>query len=373
MDVVPYKDEEVPAAMMRLAQSESLPIWSSFVYPGRDIEDIKRQLLNINTIFQLQQEVMPVVFSRLVETTMTDFQFELSPNLQNDKSYLYVSNHRDIVMDAMLLENVLNNNGFPTSQIAVGTNLLEVPLMADAGRLNKMFGVARGGSPKEFYRCLSELSSYIRTTITQQGESVWIAQRNGRTKDGVDKTDPAIIKMFAMSSPLPLHEALSSLRIVPVSVTYEWEPCAVAKAIELAKSRNGKYLKAPGEDVRSVIDGLTSPKGAVRIVVGNPLTDSDLLPCEDAKQVAEMLDCKINAGKVPCPSHYLAYDMLHDTNRYQDCYDDTHRRYLLNQLEILRAEAQKQSVGQPSDFIDCAEHIFLGIYANAIGDQHGNL
>ena len=147
-----------------------------------------------------------------------------------------MSNHRDIMLDASLLQNVLLAHGHDTSEITFGANLMQGELMIDLGKSNKMFRVERGGNMKDFYLSSMHLSNYIRNAVTRLHHSVWIAQRNGRTKDGNDTTDQGIIKMFCMSHPQDKIEALEQLHIVPVTVSYEWEPCDVLKAIELYMS-----------------------------------------------------------------------------------------------------------------------------------------
>ena len=245
-NIRPYTDAEIPATMERIARSEMFPLIASYVFPDEDTESVRRRVLSIKSIADFQRMVMVPVNERIIERSISHFSYSGLEQLSRDKSYLFVSNHRDIMLDASLLQHILHLNGYETSEITFGANLMSLPLLIDIGRANKMFRVERGGSFKDFYRSSLLLSDYIRHTITERHSSVWIAQRNGRTKDGIDRTEPGLISMFAGSMPSDKIEALDSLRIVPVAVSYEWETCDVAKALELYESRFTRYVKKPG-------------------------------------------------------------------------------------------------------------------------------
>ena len=241
-DIRPYTDQEIPAAMQRIADSSMLPILVSYVFPDMSTDEIKRMLCSFKTIKDFQMGVMYHVNRQVISQSISEFTFGGLEQLEKGKPYLFVSNHRDIMLDASLLQNVLVGEGLETSQITFGANLMMNPLVIDIGKSNKMFKVERpGGNAKDFYKGSLHLSQYIRNVIVDEKESVWIAQRNGRTKDGNDQTDQGIIKMFCMSKQENKIEALSELNIVPISVSYEWESCDILKAIELYESKNVKY------------------------------------------------------------------------------------------------------------------------------------
>ena len=227
-DIRPYYEEEIPAAMQRIADSGSFPLLASYVYPHEHIEDIRDQIRSYRTVRDFQLEVMRCVNEQVIARSITEFSYGGIEKLDPAKKYLFVSNHRDIMLDACLLQYILYMNGHETSEITFGANLMQGQLVTDIGKSNKMFKVERpGNNPRDFYRASLHLSEYIRYTLTKKNESVWIAQRNGRTKDGIDRTDQGIIKMFGMSRTDNKVDSLAELNIVPVAVSYEWESCDI--------------------------------------------------------------------------------------------------------------------------------------------------
>ena len=232
----------------------------------------------------------------------------------------------------------------------------------DAGRSNKMFRVERPTtvtSAREFFIRSKYLSEYIHYTIKEKGESVWIAQRNGRTKDGRDATDQGIIKMFGLGGGSDKVEALASLNIVPLSISYEWEPCDELKALELyARSTGQPYIKKPGEDMNSILTGITQPKGRVHLAVCEPISRADLEPLRDLpsaafnREVAALLDSRINPAYRLYPNSYIAHDLLKGKRSHS--YTDAERAAFLKHLDTL------------SDYPESVREYLLGIYANPL-------
>ena len=248
-DIRPYYEEELPAAMERLSESEVFPLLATFVYPDVSIEEVRQRITSFKTIREFQHDTMYKLNEQIIRRSITSFTCSGIERLSPQKQYLYVSNHRDIVLDACLLQYFFVKSGFETTEITFGANLMMNPTIIDIGKSNKMFKVERpGGSLKDFYQSSLHLSEYIRHVIMEKQQSVWIAQRNGRTKNGIDATDQGIIKMFCMSEPKDKIKALADLNIVPVSVSYEWESCDILKALELYESQSHKYTKKPGEE-----------------------------------------------------------------------------------------------------------------------------
>jgi 1-acyl-sn-glycerol-3-phosphate acyltransferase len=278
--------------------------------------------------------------------------------------YLFVSNHRDIMLDACLLQYILYQHGHESTEITFGANLMSSPLVIDIGRSNKMFRVERGGNMRDFYLSSCHLSDYIRYTLTQMHHSIWIAQRNGRTKDGFDQTDQGIIKMFCMSKADDKIAALADLHIVPVAVSYEWEPCDVLKALELYQSRQQPYVKKPGEDLNSILTGIIQPKGRVHFSVCSPVTADDLqrydhLTTNDYhRAVARLLDQRIHAAYHLWPNSYIAHDLRYGRQQYRDRYTDAERDAFMTHLQQLSQFDIIES--------DILRDIFLGIYANPV-------
>lgn len=312
-DIRPYTDAEMRAIMPRIAAAPQFEAAAAYLFPDRPIDQLRHEFCSFDTIDAFQHTVMLHVIQRIEQTTISQFTFDGVDLLRPDCPYLYISNHRDITLDAYLLLYAIWHCGFPSAQITFGANLMQQSLVADFGRCNKMFRVERGGTPKEFYLALSRLSAYIRHVIAEEHESVWIAQRNGRTKNGIDRTDAALVKMLGLSGGKDKVAAYESLHIVPVSIAYEWEPCDILKAVELCRTHDGHYTKSEGEDLRSVLTGIQSPKGHVHISIGRPVDAADLsaLPQDNTfhNALAELLDRRILGGFLPMANHYIAADI----------------------------------------------------------------
>ena len=372
-DIRPYNPDEVPAAMQRIAESEGFPIVASFVFPDQDIKKLRTMVANLKTTEEFQSKVMAQFNEQVIKRSTTEFNVEGIDTLQKDVPYLYVSNHRDIVLDSSLLQYKLHSLGFQTTEITFGANLMCMPLIIDIGKSNKMFRVERGGTPKEFYRCSLHLSEYIRHVITEKHSSVWIAQRNGRTKDGLDKTDQGIIKMFGMSRNDDKIKSLAELNIIPVSVSYEWESCDYLKAFELYISRNQKYIKRPGEDVTSILTGITQPKGRVHFEICPQIREEELsaFDCMTAneyhQQVARLIDQRIISHYRLWPNNYIAHDMLYGTNTYREHYTDEEKQLFVEHMSVLNQMAQLEQY-EVTD-LDALYDIFLGIYANPVNQK----
>ena len=360
-DIRPYRDEEIPAAMKRIAASEFFPLLATYVFPEEELEAVRDRVARIRTTYEFQEQVMKRVNEQVIERSISSFTWEGLDRLDPAQRYLFVSNHRDIMLDASLLQYLLFTNGHQTSEITFGANLMSSQLVIDIGKANKMFRIERGGNMKDFYRSSLHCSEYIRHTITEKRQSVWIAQRNGRTKDGNDLTDQGIVKMFCMSKPFDKIAALAELHIVPMTISCEWEPCDILKALERYESQFTRYTKKPGEDLNSILTGILQPKGAVHIALGDPL-DEELLGQFDActhneyhKQVTRLLDRAIRSQYRLAPNNYIAHDLRYGQQRHADRYTPAQKEAFIDRLEELaRFEV---------DDADQLRDIFLGIYA----------
>ena len=363
-DIRPYEDSEIPAAMQRIVDSDFFGLLCTYVYTGYNPADIKKMMLSFRTIRDFQLEVMRCVNEQVIARSTTAFTYSGVEQLDPQKQYLFVSNHRDIMLDACLLQYILYMNGRETSEITFGANLMSSPLVIDIGKANKMFRVERGGNMKDFYLSSKHLSDYIRYVLTEKGQSLWIAQRNGRTKDGKDQTDHGIIKMFCMSEPTDKIKALADLHIIPVAVSYEWESCDILKALELYESRSRKYIKKPGEDLNSILTGIAQPKGRVNITFCPEVTETDLRQFEQCtnneyhRLVAQLLDERIVSAYQLTPNNYIARDMRYGQQLYRDHYTDEERDAFMAYMEKLN----EFDIAE----LDVLKDIFLGIYSNPI-------
>ena len=366
-DIRPYRDEEIPAAMQRIASNNSFPLVARFVFPELPVEQAADKIRNIKTIYDFQHDVMIPMNEQVLEGTITEFSLGGIEKLDTSKRYLYVSNHRDIVLDSCILMYALyRDGGHDTGEITFGSNLMQGELVVDIGKSNKMFRVDRGRNPRELYSTSVHLSEYIRYAITEKHQSVWIAQRNGRTKDGIDRTDQGVIKMFGMSGPKDRVDALDELNIVPVSVSYEWESCDILKALELFESRNGEpYIKKPCEDLNSILTGIMQDKGRVHFQICDPIRRDELEALSDVpnvqfhREVAQILDKRICSNYRLFPNAYIAHDLRYGNSKYAD-------RYTKDQYDAFTAHmAELDKYSTDPVLAD----IFLGIYANPIDNQ----
>ncbi len=365
-DIRPFNEDEIPAATQRLAESEAIPAIAHFL--GFPADALRERIRNIKTLKEFQLGLLKEVTETLLAKTTTQFDWSGVENISEKKPYLFVSNHRDIVLDAMFLQYILNEAGQNTCQITFGSNLMSHPFVVDFGKINKMFRTERGGTPKEFYNSMMHMSEYMRHVITEVHESVWIAQRNGRTKNGLDATDPAIIKMFGMSRRDDRVASLAELNIVPVAVSYEWESCDKLKAIELyLTQKNGHYEKKPNEDLNSILTGIMQPKGHVHFHICPVVTEADLIALNDCgsaefyKRVAELMDSRINPNFYLHPNNYIAHDLRSGHDVYSDRYTAAQKAAFIDYM------------GWMKDYPDFDQtllrEIFLGIYANPIARQ----
>ena len=275
-DIRPYTDAEIPAAMQRIVAYPEFRAVSGYLFPDRPFEEVAALLTSSRTVEEFQSRFMVPVVEALMAKTTDGVTVEGMEKLDPRQGYLFVSNHRDIVMDAAFLQVLLRRAGLRTSEITFGANLMQGGLVVDFGKSNKMFRVERPttvSSPRAFLTSSVRLSEYIRWTITEKNESIWIAQRNGRTK--------------------------------------------VLKAAELtALERDRYYEKKPGEDLKSILTGITQPKGRVHYTVCDPVTAEDLALWQDlpvntfCRETAALIDQRIRAGYKIWPNNRIAADYL---------------------------------------------------------------
>jgi hypothetical protein len=318
----PYADTEVPAVLARLLADEAfLDILTQFRFPrlaaplGWLLKPLiayrlRLEFRDIRSVAALQEKIETYV-DRTIERATDGVTYSGIERLQAGNAYLFLANHRDIVMDPAFVNYAVYHAGLPTPRIAIGDNLLQKPFVSDLMRLNKSFIVHRSISGRrEKLAAYQLLSAYINHSIRTDGESIWIAQAEGRAKDGDDRTDSAILKMFHMSRKgEPFADVIGALQMTPVSISYEYDPCDQAKARELfIRASTGNYSKAPGEDDQSIALGITGYKGRVHIHFSAPVTQG----LEDSKQLAAEMDRQILSGYRLFPVHYLAYAMWNE-------------------------------------------------------------
>lgn len=319
-EIRPYQDEEIrPVLDSLLDNAEFIFSVASYNFPrltrvfpqlvcALAKKRLVAQLKNVRSVATMQ-DLIAVYMDRMIGKTCTSVTNSGLENLQADRSYLFISNHRDIAMDPAFVNYMLYHAGFETLQIAIGDNLLKKPFVTDLMRLNKSFIVRRSLKGRELLKALDLLSQYIHFCIEDK-RNVWIAQREGRAKDGVDKTDAALIKMLARGKKhLPLGASIASLHVIPVAISYEYDACDLLKSEELYQVETaGSFTKTDGSDIQSIVAGITGMKGHVHVAFGNELqTESD-----DPDMIAAQIDQQITANFLLQDSNFLALELLRD-------------------------------------------------------------
>lgn len=365
-DIRPYNDHEVNAAMRRLAVHKNFEFVVNKFFHGASLEEMKKMISGLSDVESFQMKIMYPVIGGVLKTTTTSFSYSGLEDLP--QACLFISNHRDILLDAALLQYALVSSGHKTSGITFGSNLMQDQFGVDIGKSNKMFKVERSGTNAQIYNHSKHLSAYIRHSIINLKESIWIAQRNGRTKDGIDKTETGVIKMFGMSGSEDFVTNFSELNIAPMSVSYEYEPCDFLKAKELyQRSLGGTYVKAPGEDYNSIITGIMQPKGRVHIAFSNPVSTTDLEiisetnPKNQIKELALLIDTKINNNYKLWDTNYIAYDLLNCSGTFKEHYTPESKEAFIGYME--------KQLGQAETGKDKIREIFLSIYAGPVTNR----
>ncbi len=322
----PYIDGEIKPAIERTIANPLFKHVIHYLYENRNYEDVIAELKNINSVDMFQEVFSDYAVKKTVEKTSSGLTYGGLENLDNSKSYLFVANHRDIVLDSAIMQIILLGNKHKTSEITFGSNLMSSQFIIDLGKMNKMFTFYRGGNKLEQYNNALLHSGYINHTIKEKKESVWIAQRDGRTKDGNDKTQISLIKMFYMHHyDKDICKTLESLNIVPVCISYEYEPCDIFKVKELYLSEKGKYEKSAQEDFESVMYGIKSFKGKIHMQFGtalnnfiNQLSSTSVNKNDIADLIAKEIDKQIHINYKLNPVNYIAYDLINDSNKFKD-------------------------------------------------------
>ncbi len=329
----PYNDEEVKEAMKRIIQTKEFEAVLQYVFPERSLEESLLEMSKVTSTDDFQKRFSSHAVEEVLRKTATDFSYSGMEHLEKDKSYLFISNHRDIVMDSAILQNVLLTNGYRTTQITFGSNLMKGQFVIDLGKVNKMFTFYRGGGRAEIYKNAFIHSEYIQKVINEVGDSVWIAQRDGRTKDGNDQTRVSLIKMLTMvTNGKDVIETLQSCNIVPVSISYEYEPCDLLKIREKLNTIDGKYEKHSEEDFQSILHGIVSQKGKVHMAFCKPVNqfieeNKDRLDSSIVHQeVANFMDREIHKNYQLNPINEFAYDFL-NSNQDWDSFVESNKDY----------------------------------------------
>lgn len=361
-DIAYYPDSEVQGVLHRNRENTMFQALINYVFPDKSEQEVKEILSSCQSIQSWQTNVLRPLLQRMLKETANGFTVEGLENLDKTQTYLYISNHRDIVLDTSLTNMALLDADGIMSASAIGNNLVQLPFLMDFAKISRNFLVKRGLSPREMLMSSKKLSSYIHFLINENNRSVWIAQREGRAKDGNDETNPGLLKMIAMaagkSDPVSY---LGALNIVPIAMSYEYDPTDYLKVKELYLKQEGKtYEKAENEDLQHILKGVLGQKGKIYLSFGKPMTTdiaeivNTTIPNNKKIQLlAQRISQRIQGQYHLQPSNYMAYDALYTTSEYRDKYTAADKAIFDERLAVY-------------DFNEAETEIFYKIYANPV-------
>lgn len=374
-NIIPYTDEEAREALAKVADHPMVEEVSKFCFPDEDPKALSDLLKAVKGVDDFQIKVMSRIINFILEKTATSLTYDGIEYFKEYKRYLILSNHRDIILDPAFLQLIFFKHSLPFTEIAVGDNLITNKIIESLIRSNRMIKVARGITAKELYYSSLKLSKYIRQSITYNRSSVWMAQRQGRTKDGNDKFEQGLLKMLDMSGSGNFAEDFNELNIMPMSISYEYEPCDFLKARELYISRRTKYVKAPNEDLNSILTGIKQFKGRIHISFSTPWAIEEIMEFNDIPKaerfplMRQRLGEKIIHGYKLWKTNYMAYDMLASENASEGVYNEPRfvSEYTPEQMIGFKAyvDAQLAKIEPGFDRNELRD-IFLRIYANPV-------
>ncbi|HSD06330.1 1-acyl-sn-glycerol-3-phosphate acyltransferase [Flavobacterium sp.] len=359
-----FYDSEVNEGILKVIDHPMMKALMNFCFPGVDDEIWKEQLRKTHSIRDFQCNFIYYGVQQVLEKSSEGLTTSGFEKLEKNTAYLFVSNHRDIVLDTTLLNASLFEHGLDMTSSAIGDNLVKKSFLKILSKLNRNFLVQRGLSPRELLVSSKLLSEYMAQLLLHENRSVWIAQREGRTKDGNDETNPGVLKMIAMGSDEPnIMDYFKKIKIVPVSISYEYDPTDALKMPQLlAEANNEIYIKEKNEDFKTLLSGIIGQKKRIHIHLGDVLDKEidDIVKNVDTvnKQVqalAQVIDDSILVNYKLWTTNFIAYDILNDSKRFAHLYTENEKLLFERRLE-LRIDHEHP----------IAKQGFLDMYANPV-------
>jgi hypothetical protein len=339
-----FRNEEVHEVLERLSNEKQFMKVLSTIYPLLPKEVIKQRLMSFQSNYEFQKELVYPFLQYLEANMTTGIKLNGIEKINKNEAYLYISNHRDIILDSALLCSKLIENGLDTVEIAIGDNLLIFPWIEDLVRVNKSFIVKRGLSARTVLESSQRLSAYMAYTINDKKQSIWIAQREGRAKDSDDRTQESLLKMFNMAGNGSFTENLIRLNICPLTISYEYDPCDFLKAMEFQQRRdNPDFKKQPQDDLLNMETGVMGYKGKVVYELSGSINE-DLRAIaskysnrnEQITLTTQLIDQKIHSNYTVFANNKIAFDLLNGENRFAHEYSTIEKldfeRYLSKQI-----------------------------------------
>lgn len=366
-DIRPYEDQEVNHYLNVLLKDDLFRQVLFFIFnDDQKVKEISAMLANVKSREELQLQFMyPLIENWIIKRTTSGVTYSGLEKLDKSKAYLFISNHRDIILDSAILNYIVVAAGMNTTEIAIGNNLLIYDWIEHVVKLNGAFVVKRNLPARELLTASKTLSAYIRKTITQDNVSVWIAQREGRTKNGCDQTQQALLKMLNLSNESDFANGFRELQIVPLSISYEREPCGISKVEEIYKKERDGFVKTQTDDLKSMAFGLTRPKGRVHFAFGEPIDAQldEIAKCENQQEciqkLAEQIDACIYHNYKLWPYNYLAADMLNCGVKLNGDIDNACKEKFVELLDDM-----VKTIGEGD--ADCQKKLFMQMYANPL-------
>jgi 1-acyl-sn-glycerol-3-phosphate acyltransferase len=339
----PFYETEVNEALQSVIPHPMMKALMNFTFPEMDDEVWKAQLKKTHSIRDFQCNFIYQTVQKILENSSDGLTTSGFEHLEKNNSYLFISNHRDILLDTTLLNASLFQNGHLMTASAIGDNLVQKSFIKTLARLNRNFLVLRGLSPREMLQSSKLLSEYMGQLLLHENRSVWIAQREGRTKDGNDETNPGVLKMIGMASDeADVMQYFKKLKIVPVSISYEYDPTDVLKMPQLlAEANNEVYVKSKNEDLNTILSGVMGQKKRIHLHIGKVLdTEIDQIVAENDssnKQIqalAQKIDDAVLSNYKLWPTNFIAYDIVHKSSTYSHLFTESEKSLFERRLEM---------------------------------------
>ena len=341
-DIRFFHDHEVHPALKQYVKHPMVKALLQFSFPDKSFEEIEELTLSCNSIRDFQTRIIYNSVQRVLEKSSEGLTYSGFDKLEKGESYMYISNHRDIILDTSLLNCVLYETDLKMTASAIGDNLVKKPFLLLLSKINRNFLVQRGLGPREMLKSSLNLSEYIKHLLLEEHRSVWMAQREGRTKDGNDTTQQGVLKMLAMAKgDLGIAQYFSKIKIVPVSISYEFDPTDVLKMPEImAKRMETTYIKSANEDFNSIMKGALGQKGRIHISAGDVLDENWFSNLESEysstndllKAIATKIDERIHTNYKLWPANYIALDLLNNNDTYSSHYTIKEKRQFERRL-----------------------------------------
>ncbi len=367
----PFYDAEANAAIRKIVDDPMLEAMMSFTFPTDTREHWKDLMVHTHSLRDFQVNFIYPGVQKVLEKSSEGLSTGGFEQLKSNTAYLFISNHRDIILDTSLLNACLYENGLVLTTSAIGDNLIQKPFLHTLSKLNRNFAIKRGLQGRALLESSQMASAYIKKSLLTENRSVWTAQREGRTKDGNDATHRGVLKMLTLA-----EEGSNSfgyfekIKVVPISISYEYDPTDVLKMPEwLAKSRDEKYVKGENEDFLNLLRGIIGTKKRIHLQV-NGVLDKEILEISQMElsqpdklsKLAECIDQKIWAGYKLWPSNYIAHDLLYGDKEYEGFYTQDEKKSFEKRMN--------EKVNTKNEFLIKS---FLAMYANPVNNQKTSL